>query len=67
MGYTNILYDKNNDHTIGNTEYLKIGTAEPTAAGYDLSSYFIYGGSQDADVDGATKITMTVDVRQTAR
>ena len=58
-GYTNILYDKNNDHTIGNTEYLKIGTAEPTAAGYDLSSYFIYGGSQDADVDGATKITMT--------
>ncbi|MTR30842.1 hypothetical protein GMD62_00590 [Pseudoflavonifractor sp. BIOML-A14] len=58
-GYTNILYDKNNDHTIGDTEYLKIGTAEPTAAGYDLSSYYIYGGSLDADVDGATKITMT--------
>ena len=58
-GYTNILYDKNSDRTIGDTEYLKIGNTEPTAGGYNLSAYFIYGGSQDADVDGVTKITMT--------
>ncbi|MFQ9663752.1 MAG: LysM peptidoglycan-binding domain-containing protein [[Clostridium] symbiosum] len=58
-GNTNILYDKNGDNTIGDTEYLKIGTAEPSDAGYNLISYQIYGGGIDINVDGVTKITMT--------
>lgn len=58
-GNTNILYDKDGDGEIGETEYLQIGTPAPTADGYDLQSYFVFGGSENADVDGPTKITMT--------
>ena len=58
-GYTTILYDKDGDGTIGDTEYLKIGNTDPTDAGYNLAAYQIYGGGNDTDVDGATKITMT--------
>ena len=61
--YTNILYDKDRDGTIEATEYLKIGGNEPTAAGYDLSGYTVYGGctydDAEATATGSTKITMT--------
>lgn len=57
---TNILYDKNGDDQIEDNEYLEITSlGMPEATGYDLSSYTIYGGSSDTDLDGDTKITMT--------
>ncbi|WP_066460120.1 S-layer homology domain-containing protein [Anaerotruncus rubiinfantis] len=56
--YTNILYDKDGNGTIGNEEYLQIGDTAPTAVGYDLSGYDIFGGGTSA-LNGDTKITMT--------
>ncbi len=56
--YTNILYDKNGDGMIDDGEYLQIGEG-PTAAGYDLSEYSVFGGSHNTTVTGDTKITMT--------
>ena len=56
--YTNILYDKDGNGTIGEDEYLKIGSTAPTAAGYDLSAYSVWGGGKGAAVD-STSITMT--------
>ncbi|MDY3619483.1 S-layer homology domain-containing protein [Agathobaculum sp.] len=55
---TNVLYDINNDGEIGDTEYLKIGDVAPTAEGYDLSNYSIYGGNNTA-ITADPKITMT--------
>ena len=57
--YTNILYDKDGDGQIGDTEYLKIGSTEPTAAGYDLKLYDVYGGSYNTAITANPKITMT--------
>ena len=56
--HTNILYDADKNGTIEDTEYLKIGSTEPTGAGYDLHNYVIYGGGNGA-LAGNTKITMT--------
>lgn len=56
---TNILYDKDGNGTIGDTEYLKIGDTDPTDAGYGLGWYMIYGGGNNTSVTGDTKITMT--------
>ena len=53
-GFTNILYNKD-----GKNEYLQIGADAPTAAGYDLSSYTVYGGSNQRALTGSTNITMT--------
>lgn len=57
--YTNVLYDKDGDGQIGDTEYLKIGSTKPTAAGYDLMSYNVYGGSYNTAITANPKITMT--------
>lgn len=57
--YTNVLYDKDGDGQIGDTEYLKIGSTEPTAAGYDLNLYDVYGGSYNTAITANPKITMT--------
>lgn len=58
-GYTNIRYDKNGDGTIGDDEYMKIGSEDPTEAGYDLSGYTVCGGSNNTDITANPKITMT--------
>ncbi|MCD2492054.1 hypothetical protein LQE92_05370 [Lacrimispora sp. NSJ-141] len=57
-GCTNILYDKDGDGIIGMDEYLKISSAEPSAGGYDLSGYHVFGGSLNDAVTGSTKIIM---------
>ncbi|MCD7994975.1 MAG: S-layer homology domain-containing protein [Clostridia bacterium] len=57
---TNILYDKNGDDQIEDNEYLEITSlGTPEATGYDLSSYTIYGGSYNTNLDSDTTITMT--------
>ncbi len=55
---SNILYDKNGDGTIEDNEYLKIGSTDPTEAGYTINNYTIYGGSNGTGVS-STGITMT--------
>ncbi|MBS6953345.1 MAG: S-layer homology domain-containing protein [Enterocloster asparagiformis] len=57
-GYTNILYDKNGDGQIEDTEYLWI-SEEPGPAGYDLKQYTVYGGSKNTALTANPKITMT--------
>ncbi|WP_313523760.1 S-layer homology domain-containing protein [Anaerotignum sp.] len=55
--YTNVLYDIDGDDTIGDNEYLQIGDVPPTAAGYNLSKYTIYGGAKETEV-ASTSVTM---------
>ncbi len=57
QGFTNVLYDIDGSGTIEDTEYMQIGDTAPTAAGYDLSGFAIYGGAS-APVMSAN-ITMT--------
>jgi hypothetical protein len=58
--YTNILYDKNGNGVIEDTEYLQIGGNAPTATGYNLSGYTIYGGCSGSSVSkiAATHVTI---------
>ena len=53
--YTNILYDADGNNSIDNDEFLTIGDDAPSEAGYDLSAYSVYGGSEGTDTD--TEIT----------
>ena len=74
-GYTNILYDKDGDGQIGDTEYLQIGVDAPGTSGYSLNGYNIFGvggnitmeggsvqiiyGGSDSQFEGDTNITIT--------